>query len=106
MTVRSKKSKKKAATTKERYHMNKVASLGCIACQVIGYEDTPCELHHIRTDSGTAQRASHYEVIPLCMRHHRHDKNAIHRSKVNFEADFGTEKHLLDMVNDLLGIAK
>jgi hypothetical protein len=97
--------KKKSKTKAEQAHMNNVASLGCIACHVIGYEDTPSELHHIRTNVGAGQKSSNYEVIPLCLRHHRQDKNAIHQSKVNFDADFGTEEYLLGMVNGLLGSA-
>lgn len=90
--------KKKAATKAERHHMNKVAALGCIACRVIGYEDTPAELHHIRAGAGAGQRGSHYRVIPLCSIHHRTGYNAFHKSKKDFEACFGTEEELLTMV--------
>jgi hypothetical protein len=96
---------KKNKTKAEKVHMNKVASLGCIACRVIGYEGTPPELHHIRANAGVGQKSSNYDVIPLCAHHHRIDKNAIHQSKVNFEADFGTELELLEMVKGLLNIA-
>lgn len=96
---------KKSKTKAEKVHMNKVAALGCIACRVIGYEDTPPELHHIRSFSGIGQRGSNFDVIPLCAHHHRMDKNAIHQSKVNFERDFGTELELLEMVKGLLNIA-
>ena len=96
--------KSKHKTKAEKLHMNKVAEIGCIACFSMGYEDTPAELHHIRTNAGAGQRASHYQVIPLCARHHRIDKNAIHQSKVNFERDFGSEEDLLMVVNVMLGI--
>ena len=88
----------KTKTRAEKHHLAKVAAFGCVACRVIGYEDTPAEIHHIRSDAGLAQRASHYETIPLCPQHHRHGENAIHRSKANFEADFGTERELLEIV--------
>ena len=97
--------KKKHKTKAEKLHMNKVAELGCIACRVIGYEDTPASLHHIRSNVGAGQKASHYEVIPLCPHHHQHGPNAIHQSKKNFEADFGTELELLGMVDGLLSSA-
>ncbi len=90
--------KKKAATKAERHHMNKVAALGCIACRVIGYEDTPAELHHIRAGAGAGQRGSHYRVIPLCATHHRTGPDAFHQSKEVFEKHFGTEEELLAMV--------
>ena len=89
----------------ERHHLSKVAAMGCIACQLMGYEDTPAEIHHIRTGMGMGQRNDHYHTIPLCPEHHRHGSNAIHRSKKSFEADFGTEMELLEMVNGKLGKA-
>lgn len=93
---------KKNATTKERQHMSKVASLGCIACRKIGYYDTPAEIHHIRTGMGMGQRNSHFKTIPLCAEHHRHGPSAIHRSKELFEYNFGTEEQLLGEVMELL----
>ena len=96
--------KSKHKTKAEKEHLNKVAEIGCIACLSNGYEDTPAELHHIRTNSGAGQRASHYQVIPLCPYHHRQGSNAIHQSKVNFENDFGTEEYLLMVVNVMLGV--
>jgi hypothetical protein len=97
--------KKKSKTKAEKAHMNKVAELGCIACRILGYEDTPPTLHHIRANAGAGQKASHFDVIPLCPEHHQNGKNAIHQSKVNFERDFGTELELLEMVKGLLNIA-
>ena len=95
----------KTKTKAEKHHLAKVAALGCIACQRIGYSDTPAEIHHIRAGMGMGQRNDHYHAIPLCARHHRHDANAIHQSKVNFESDFGTELELLEMVNQLIKVA-
>ncbi|NCP63167.1 MAG: DUF968 domain-containing protein [Paraglaciecola sp.] len=95
----------KTKTKAEKHHLSKVAALGCIACRTIGYSDTPAEIHHIRTGMGMSQRNDNYHVIPLCVRHHRHDKNAIHQSKANFERDFGTELELLEMVNQLIKVA-
>jgi hypothetical protein len=95
-------SHKKHKTKAERHHLSKVAALGCMACRVIGYDDTPAELHHIRSGVGMGQRNDNYHVIPLCSIHHRLGKSAIHQSKVNFESDFGTELELLEMVNNEL----
>ena len=58
-------------TAAEKKHMSKVAALGCILCKRIGYEGTPAELHHPRRGTGLGQRASNYDVIPLCPEHHR-----------------------------------
>lgn len=97
--------KSKHKTKAEKHHLNKVAALGCIACRQIGYFDTPAEIHHIRTGMGMGQRNDHWHAIPLCAQHHRHADNAIHRSKLNFERDFGTELELLELVNQLLKVA-
>jgi hypothetical protein len=96
---------RKPPTKAESFHMSKVAAVGCIACIRIGYSDTPAEVHHLRDGAGAGQRSGHYSTIPLCPHHHRHGKNAIHQSKVNFEADFGTELELLEMVNRLIKVA-
>jgi hypothetical protein len=93
----------KSKTKAERHHMSKVAATGCIACRKIGFEDTPAELHHIRNGQGMSQRASNYEVIPLCPTHHRHGKNSIHLGKLSFEAEFGTERELLAEVHNEIG---
>ena len=83
----------------ERKHLSRVADMGCIACQVIGYYDTPSEIHHIRTGMGMGQRNDNYHVIPLCPIHHRQGPDAIHVSKKNFETMFGTESQLLEIVS-------
>ena len=84
----------------ERDHLNKVASLGCIACSIMGYQETPAQIHHILHGMGMGQRNSNYHVIPLCPVHHLQGDNAIHVSKINFERDFGTELDLLEMVRE------
>ena len=89
---------------KDRLHLSKVAALGCIACRKLGYEESPAEIHHIRTGMGMGQRNTNFKTIPLCARHHRADKNAIHQSRNRFELDFGTELELLVEVQELLGI--
>lgn len=64
-------------TIAEKKHMSAVAELGCAVCRRMGYEGTPAELHHPRRGTGMGQRASHFEVIPLCPRHHR-GSNGVH----------------------------
>ena len=80
---------KKVATKAEREHMSKVASLGCLVCQM------PPQLHHIRpTGLGIGNRSSHYHVIPLCREHHM-GQFSIHNSKQEFESMYGTEHEML-----------
>lgn len=93
---------KKSKTKAEREHMQMVAELGCVACRRIGIPDTPAELHHVRDGQGLAQRASNFEVIPLCPQHHRLGPDAIHQSKHNFTARFGSERELLEETLRLL----
>ena len=50
----------------EKEHLSKVAAVGCIVCRMQGNEESPAEIHHIRSGQGISQRASNYEVIPLC----------------------------------------
>lgn len=96
--------KKKHKTNDEKSHLKRVAALGCIACLSMGYEDTPAEIHHLRNGAGAGQKSSHFRSIPLCLHHHREGENAFHKSKVNFENDFGTEEDLLIVVNTMLGV--
>ena len=79
---------KKPANTKEKKHLERVASLGCLVC---GQESN---VHHIRAGQGTAMRASHYLTIPLCREHHQGDFS-IHNSKREFENIYGSELDLL-----------
>jgi hypothetical protein len=58
-------------------YKNKVAGLGCMACRLLGYGETPASLHHPREGQGGGQRASDWLVIPLCHEHHQ-GKNGIH----------------------------
>ena len=64
-------------TAAERKHMSAVAALGCAVCRRMGYEGTPAELHHPRRGTGMGQRASSFDVIPLCPEHHR-GKTGLH----------------------------
>lgn len=97
--------KKKAPTRAERAHLAKVAALGCILCRHYGYHDTPAEVHHPRLDVGGAQRASHYDAIPLCPQHHRHGRDAVHQmGHAEFTAHHGiSEQELMQWVKQLLG---
>lgn len=91
----------------EKLHLRKVAALGCIACRVIGFEETPAEIHHPRTGQGKGRRAPHSMAIPLCHIHHRTGGYgvAIHAGQKAFEEKFGTELELLAEVKSLLGLA-
>ena len=58
-------------TKAEKQYMGRVADLGCAVCRRMGYPGTPAELHHKRAGQGLSNRASNWQVIPLCPEHHR-----------------------------------
>lgn len=92
---------KKPANKAEKIHMAKVASLGCLICK-----NNEVEIHHITTARGFGGRASHYDVLPLCFLHHRGGSKgvAVHEGVKTWEANFGTQKELLEKVKNLLNI--
>lgn len=66
-------------TAAERRHHDRVAALGCVACRLLGYGETPAEIHHIR--EGRIAR-SHWLVLPMCPQHHRlSSQYSIHLAK-------------------------
>jgi hypothetical protein len=94
------------ATKAEKEHMSKVAAMGCYCCEKMGYPDSPAAIHHIRTGYGISQRASNFEVIPLCGLHHQHGGVgvAFHAGKKSWEINFGLETDVLAEINERLGI--
>lgn len=81
--------------------MNAVAELGCCVCyRVHGPHDPgPVELHHPRTGVGMGRRSSHWDVLPLCVNHHRGRMGIHGMGRKAFEAHYGfTEMELLDDV--------
>lgn len=60
-------------TKDEKRHMNTIAFMGCCVCYRLHgpHEPGPVELHHPRKGTGMAQKASNYDVIGLCVEHHR-----------------------------------
>lgn len=88
-------------TTKaEHRHMDAVAGLGCIVCRNLGYGASIAEIHHVRMGNGMSQRASHFDVLPLCPAHHRTGGIgvALHAGQRTWEAAYGTESELLEQV--------
>ena len=92
-------------TKDERAHMSKVAALGCVVCRNLGYGETPAALHHIRAGQGMSQRASHFQVLPLCGAHHQTGGYgvAIHCGQKEWESRYGTEIELLEQVYAEIG---
>lgn len=95
-----------AMSKEESRHYDRVARLGCIACNVLGYGFSPAEIHHIKSGNAAMGKKSHYSlVIPLCYPHHRGGTYGVayHAGKKAFEAAIGfTEVELLNKTLDLL----
>lgn len=86
--------RKKTKSEKE-YHA-KVAQAGCVICGI-----TPCEVHH-KTGAGMGLRASHYDVIGLCPKHHRNGGYgvAVHGGVKEFEKIHGTQDALIEKTRE------
>ena len=87
----------------EKVALNQIAELGCILCsEVLGFEGTPAELHHVRRFG--AKRATS-PVLPLCPEHHRLGNDSFHRLGINgFQDKWGiTCSQLLEAVDKRLG---
>jgi hypothetical protein len=87
-------------TTKtEKQHYEKVARLGCVLCRVLGYGETPCEIHHIRR----AGKRSNAPVVGLCPEHHRGNSGIHGLGRKAFERIHNTtEEALLVLTHQLL----
>lgn len=94
------------ASRAEQFHMNLVAAMGCIVCRHQGVLKKAA-LHHVRTGYGFAQRASHWEVLPLCPDHHQNGGfgMAFHAGERTWMAKFGTEIALLAEVYATLAMS-
>ena len=87
----------------EKIALNQIAELGCILCaEVLGFEGTPAELHHVRR-YGNVRSAS--PVLALCPEHHRNGNDSLHRLGVNgFEKKWGIScSWLLERQDEKLG---
>lgn len=80
----------------ERLYLGRVARLGCMLCRVLGYDETPAEIHHVREGQGMAQRAENWLVVPLCPAHHR-GTHGIHGDREDFKRARVDEMDLLAM---------
>lgn len=90
----------------ERQHYDKVAQQGCVICsEYLGIETPQVELHHIREGQGQSQKASCYEVLPLCVLHHRLGGYGVayHAGRDEWVKNFDLESNILTIVNERAG---
>lgn len=81
--------------------------LGCIVCRERGFGWTPPEIHHLKGYqwSSMGKRANDEHTIPLCYHHHRlggGGEVGYHQSPDEFEARYGTQGYLLELVDELI----
>lgn len=82
-------------------HMGKVAAIGCIACALLGYGETPAQVHHIR--EGRIAR-NDYLTLPLCDPHHagaRPGIPSIHKAKAKLLRALGVHSEF-DLLAEVL----
>lgn len=95
---------KRSASASDKAHMARVAALGCVLCEFLGYHDSPCEIHHVRVNHGWG-RSSHKATIGLCAEHHRGITGVHSHGREEFAALHGiSELELLARVNEQMGI--
>jgi hypothetical protein len=88
----------------QRKHYDQVARFGCSLCHfVLGYQGTPCEIHHIRR----AGKRDTAPVIGLCPSHHRGNDGIHGMGRRAFEKLYGiTEEELLEKTLELIDAYK
>ena len=88
-------------TKDEKKSFDKIARLGCILCSaVLGYKDSPAELHHIIRFGGKRSLAS---LIPLCPEHLRGNTGVHGLGAKGFEKKWGvSQETLLERVEENL----
>lgn len=67
--IRSRGTKGRTPTARERQIMDKLGALPCIACSQHGHYTYEISLHHI---DGRVKDGAHELVLPLCNWHHQH----------------------------------
>ena len=92
----------KAKTKRQKEHLKKTSELGCLICLMQCNPFVPCELHHIRDMTGMGTRSSDFEVIPLCVNHHRIGPESFHENSKGFSKKWGSQKELLQRTLKLL----
>lgn len=89
-------------TKAEMAHKSRVAELCCVICRRTGINDTPAQLHHLRT--GGWGKGDAWTLIPLCPEHHQGDTGIHGMGTKAFERHYGvTQRQLLDWVLEQTG---
>lgn len=93
----------------EAEYLDRLTSLGCIVCrqyaEIMGQDFEPDKtstlVHHLRFDTGGANRASNYLTMPLCQMDHA-GRHGVHGDKQRIGFLKLTEIGLLAIVIELV----
>lgn len=105
--MKSRGMKGRTPTVAEQAFMDRIGSLGCIACLLDGRVNPWISIHHI---DGRTKPGAHFLTLPLCAPHHKQDDTdplhrlSVHDHKKSFVAKYGTELELLELAKAKLGI--
>jgi hypothetical protein len=84
------------ATPTEREHMGRVKGLRCVLCtRLLLSQESLTEVHHLRTEQGGAQRASHFLAAALCGERCHRGPHGIHGDRALLRQAKCTEIDLL-----------
>jgi hypothetical protein len=83
---------KKKTSKQERAYMGLVAELGCIICGGIP------EIHHNTKNRGYGAKSSNYDIIPLCVRHHRGEEGIHHIGVKTWQEKYKDQDDLVKVV--------
>jgi len=83
---------KKKVNKQERAYMGRVAELGCLICGGIP------EIHHNTKNRGYGAKSSNYDIMPLCVRHHRGEEGIHHIGVKTWQEKFGDQDDLVKRV--------
>jgi len=87
-------------------YMQAVKQLPCAVCGA----PPPSDAHHVIHDRYGSAKASDWDVIPLCKRHHQDGPNAIHNGKRTWREHYGPDhghiKATADAVEKIFGIMR
>lgn len=86
------------ATAAASRYMGRVALLGCIVCQRLGYGETLAQVHHIR--EGRIARDD-FLVLPLCPQHHTGSHMSVHLAKPPLMLALGVSSEF-DLLADVM----
>jgi hypothetical protein len=69
-----------------RLYMQAVKQLPCVCCSI-----APTDAHHVIHDRFGNEKASDWDVIPLCKAHHQDGREAIHNGKETWREKWGPD---------------